>query len=469
MTEAAAHPFFARWSVDGDAITIEVPDVPAPTARVTYLPRLEHSGARYWELGLEDGSAFRRLHERDVAALEAAFGRKRIELPGSVPPADVGATLMRARARAVARLAPALTRAMAEAARAGSNDALVSLARSEPGVDAAFGWLADAVVRHRDGVTEWNESAIAALKTLSPDGWRLEHEAWPDTTGTGLGGCGLVVILVAPEPDVEASIVIDSVGRLAVREGEHWRLVACAADPETELAEALRDAEEAMSFGRTDDAVAAWRRALAIAPDHPEVHLELGRERLEGGDPAGAAEHLARATKDPAFAGDAWFTLAMAQLQLGEDPVPAFEAAVEHLDGENRVRAVVNLCLLSADREAAIERLATFLEAEAPGSAEGWRTLGLMQVKAGRLDDCIASCERSLALEDDATTRYTVACAHALRSATGDREKAIEHVRHAVGADPSLAADIAEDEDFASLRDDPGFAAALRGQALPSA
>lgn len=56
--------------------------------------------------------------------------------------------------------------------------------------------------------------------------------------------------------------------------------------------------------------------------------------------------------------------------------------------------------------------------------------------------------------EDRGTLYYNLACAEAQ---LGKTDAALEHLRTALASDPSLAAYLAEDADFASIRDDPRF------------
>jgi predicted Zn-dependent protease len=55
---------------------------------------------------------------------------------------------------------------------------------------------------------------------------------------------------------------------------------------------------------------------------------------------------------------------------------------------------------------------------------------------------------------DDPPLLYTLACAEAR---DGARDEALEHLREAVIAMPSLRENAREDEDFDSIRDDPRF------------
>ena len=60
--------------------------------------------------------------------------------------------------------------------------------------------------------------------------------------------------------------------------------------------------------------------------------------------------------------------------------------------------------------------------------------------------------------QDTSTLYYNLACAEAL---LGERDAALEHLQTALEGDASLAVYLAEDKDFASLRDDPRFSQLL--------
>lgn len=62
--------------------------------------------------------------------------------------------------------------------------------------------------------------------------------------------------------------------------------------------------------------------------------------------------------------------------------------------------------------------------------------------------------EDALRETDSPRVRYQLACVEAL---AGKRERALEQLQTAIDGEPELARAAAGDEDFAALRDDPGF------------
>ena len=120
---------------------------------------------------------------------------------------------------------------------------------------------------------------------------------------------------------------------------------------------ALADVEE--QLGRTDAALAALRRALALDPSHVPAFRRLAHLESERGDPAAVAEALAEAARnapDPAVAAEAH--LEAARIQSG--PLRARTRAIEHL------RAALEA---DSGRDDVRALLAEHLEEQAPGAA----------------------------------------------------------------------------------------------------
>jgi putative intracellular protease/amidase len=91
--------------------------------------------------------------------------------------------------------------------------------------------------------------------------------------------------------------------------------------------------------------------------------------------------------------------------------------------------------------------------------AEAWHHLGYALHALGKLDEALAAHQK--AAEFPATKvkgTYNVACVHAMK---GNKDEAFEWLRRAVDAGFKEADHLRQDEDLASLRDDPRFARML--------
>ncbi|MGC3997605.1 MAG: tetratricopeptide repeat protein [Anaeromyxobacter sp.] len=80
-----------------------------------------------------------------------------------------------------------------------------------------------------------------------------------------------------------------------------------------------------------DEAVAAYREALAVDDRHGGAHLNLGRLLHEGGDPRAAELHYRRALEDPAHRALAAFNLGVALEDQGleDEALLAYARAIE--------------------------------------------------------------------------------------------------------------------------------------------
>jgi tetratricopeptide (TPR) repeat protein len=93
-------------------------------------------------------------------------------------------------------------------------------------------------------------------------------------------------------------------------------------------------------------------------------------------------------------------------------------------------------------------------------SAWEWTFRAAALRKRGEIEAARAVLDEAVELHpESAGARYELACFEATQ---GDREAAIARLREAIERDPGVAEYAADDEDFASLRDDPEFQALVR-------
>ena len=117
--------------------------------------------------------------------------------------------------------------------------------------------------------------------------------------------------------------------------------------PAADLYRLMEEARRLGEQGDTDQALAMWIRALAIAPDDPQVQNSLGMAYFIHGDVAEGLEHLRQAVRiNPQFA-EGHYNLGMSLLHLDhpDQALPELEADIaiqpRHASGEEAL-AVVN-------------------------------------------------------------------------------------------------------------------------------
>jgi tetratricopeptide (TPR) repeat protein len=93
----------------------------------------------------------------------------------------------------------------------------------------------------------------------------------------------------------------------------------------------------------------------------------------------------------------------------------------------------------------------------APHELSAWEFefVAFPHMRAGRYDEAERLLHQALeAKPGSSSVLYNLACVEAL---AGKHDAAIDHLTAAVAADPSLVSTARDDEDFASIRDDPRF------------
>jgi len=223
--------------------------------------------------------------------------------------------------------------------------------------------------------------------------------------------------------------------------------------------------------GRLDDAIAHYRRAVALRPDYPEAHNNLGNALRDARDPAEAMQSCSRAIElRPGYA-EAYNNLGNVLQDLGELDAaaasygkaiafhPAYADAYSNLGNvlraqERHADAIVhyrraielNPALRVAHRGLAIALRATddfdgaLEHARAglePGDAEGHCTLGRSLRSMNDFDGAARLFER--ACEIDPSYAPAWCRLGELRCQQGEYEESLRLCRHAIELDPELA------------------------------
>ena len=153
-----------------------------------------------------------------------------------------------------------------------------------------------------------------------------------------------------------------------------------------------------------EQAQAAWRKAIALAPNDAEAHFRLGDfERRQGRYPAAIAAYraaLATGFQHPGLCNN--FGLALQQQGQIDEAIGAFEAATRLQPDMAPAHANLGDALHAQHRTAEAITAYSRACALAPNIARLWLNLGVCQYRAGALADARSSFERALALEPDA-------------------------------------------------------------------
>ncbi len=161
-----------------------------------------------------------------------------------------------------------------------------------------------------------------------------------------------------------------------------------------------------------DSAVAAWKKALELAPDDPRALNNFGVALMETRDLDSA---IAEFRKSLALRGESSQTennlgTALAEKGVMDEALVHFEKAVE-LNPDN-ASAQVNLgnalALKSGNREEALVHLRKGVEMQ-PGSPSGQNDLGIALARAGNLDEAATHIQKAVELSpNSADYRYNL-------------------------------------------------------------
>ena len=216
------------------------------------------------------------------------------------------------------------------------------------------------------------------------------------------------------------------------------------------------------------EAASLLRRAVLLGPGDAALWQQLAHTLLAADDPNEALIAVDRALEiDPALAA-AHFERGLIVVNL--DPGAAAEAFARAAElGHQPLQSSTNYatCLAMIGRREEALQILERLTAEHPEFAEGWYSLGLAQLKLGRLRAAVTTLGRAIDRSPDhGNAHYARACTHAL---AGDAAPALADVARAVAIDPDLRAAIRDDADFASIADSLEFIRLTAGDAVEAA
>lgn len=185
-------------------------------------------------------------------------------------------------------------------------------------------------------------------------------------------------------------------------------------------------------------ALSACERALALAPEAPEVRLALAETHLVAGRPGPALDELAAIADDHPLAFDVALTRARA-LDAGDRPDEAEEAAhaaIQRRPDDWRGHHVLGLSLFRVGRYE--EAAAAWVRATqlCPDNAAAHRNLGSALFHQDRHDEAIAAFRRANELRPDVKAYYNLGT---VLFHQGRHEEAVETFESAVALNPSDA------------------------------
>ncbi len=188
--------------------------------------------------------------------------------------------------------------------------------------------------------------------------------------------------------------------------------------------------------GRPEEALALFRRAIALDPNSRVADRQLGRLLEQRGDPAGAAICYRRAARLRPFDAAAQADLGRSLAAQGEsaEAIACYRRAVALAPGEAWTHIALGNALL---REGTLGlALACYERAIAiqPDLAEAHSNSGEALRRLGRIGEALAACERALALKPELAEAHNN-IGNALRE-EGSLEPAVSHYKQALRLKP---------------------------------
>ena len=156
-------------------------------------------------------------------------------------------------------------------------------------------------------------------------------------------------LAVLPDGEKRGWIREDMVRLEALAPEEQPAKVEEAPEPEKPKVDYRDVAQEAVDAGKTDEAIAAYRKALEEEPNNGVLHFELGKLLDKAGKPEQAIPHLRKAIKGRPARPEAEFTLKKLLAERKQAAAGAAPASEEPLDPEEDVEADSPILEILAD------------------------------------------------------------------------------------------------------------------------
>ena len=198
---------------------------------------------------------------------------------------------------------------------------------------------------------------------------------------------------------------LQSEGRYDEAIAHYRRAVALRSDyapAYNNLASSLR------SKGQLRDAIATYEQALRLRPDYPEAHYNLGNALLDDGRRAEAVVHFQRALQSMPGSADVHNNLGIALMAEGKaaEAVSEFRQASEVDPSSAKAHRNLGDALTTMGKRAeGMDHFARAVELD-PNDASLHYDLGSALLEAGKLDEAIAELRTALRLAPDSVEAH---------------------------------------------------------------
>jgi Flp pilus assembly protein TadD len=191
--------------------------------------------------------------------------------------------------------------------------------------------------------------------------------------------------------------------------------------------------------GRYEEAIAGWKKALAISPNDAKAHNNLGFALAQAGRLDEAILHWQKAAEQNSEYAEVHKNLGRAFLQRGRfgDAIACWRKALEIDPGDGEARGKLGFALLREGRfgEAAAE-LDRALAAN-PKDAEARYNLGIALLRAGRPDEAILQLRAAIETDPTNAQAHNDLAVALLQKNRFD--EAVAHFQQAAAIDPNSA------------------------------
>ncbi|MEO1401343.1 MAG: tetratricopeptide repeat protein [Cyanobacteria bacterium J06635_1] len=211
------------------------------------------------------------------------------------------------------------------------------------------------------------------------------------------------------------------------------------------------------NLGRDEDAISAYEAALAIKPDYPAALYNKGISlaKLGRDEDAITAYEAALAIKPDKHEALYRKGLSLFFLERYQETVLTFDEAASYVSPMPEVLLIKAFALIKLKKyDQVLLSCAEILQAK-PDNDYAWSAQGYAHLKLEQLSDAKESLDKALELSSENTAALESMALYWLLNDNSNH--ALDHLEKSIRLDPERKAEIADDEDFVPLRNDPRF------------